>query len=249
VHPEGRCLAAARVPQAIVAVLVGLLAPLALPGSGTAWAESDDRALAGFARAAPAAPRGQAVDRLEWEQRLRAPDRFGPPPLREADRALLSAARAGRWAEALELVKTGLAHPNARDAAGGHVLVYAARAGQDELLREMIKRGAELERVGDDGFTALGAAAFEGRRSSVRLLVRAGADATRWGSTGQAPLHLAAMTGQLGVIDELLRLKVDIEVLNRQRESALDVASGAGQQESLGRLLDAGADPLLAGQR
>lgn len=247
-RPEGRCRAAPRVSQARVAALA-LLAPLALLGSATAWAQDNDRALAGFARAAPAAPRGQAVDRLEWEQRLRAPDRFGPPHLREADRALLAAARAGRWAEALELVKSGRADANARDAAGGHVLVHAARAGQDELLGELIKRGAELDRIGDDGFTALGAAAFAGRRSSVRLLVRAGADATRWGATGQAALHLAAIAGQIGVIDELLRLKVDIEGLNRQRESALDVAAGVGQQDSLGRLLEAGADPMLAGQR
>lgn len=244
-RPERRCRTAAQVPRALWAWLV----PMAVLGHAPAWAEGDDRALAGFTRQAPPAPRGVAVDRLEWEQRLRAPDRFGPPHQREADRALLSATRAGRWADALELVKTGLAHPNARDAAGGVALVHAARAGQDELLRELIKRGAELDRIGDDGFTALGAAAFAGRRSSVRLLVRAGADATRWGATGQAPLHLAALAGQGGVIDELLRLKVDIEGLNRQRESALDVAAGVGQQDSLGRLLDAGADPLLAGQR
>ena len=247
-RPEARCRAVPRVSQARAAVLA-LLAPLALLGSATAWAESDDRALAGFARAVPAAPRGQAVEPREWEQRLRAPERFGPPHLREADRALLAAARAGRWAEALELVKSERAHPNARDAAGGHVLVHAARAGQDDLLRELIKRGADLDRIGEDGFTALGAAAFAGRRSSVRLLVRAGADATRWSASGQAPLHLAALAGQLGVIDEMLRLKVDIEGLNRQRESALDVAGGVGQQDSLGRLLEAGADPLLAGRR
>ncbi len=245
-RPEGRRHAAARVPQALLRAVVALTVLL---GSAPAWAGDSDRALLSFARPAPAAPRGPAVDRLEWEQRLRAPDRLGPPHLRETDRALLDAARGGRWAEALELVKNGPAHANARDAAGAHVLVHAARAGQDELLRELIKRGAELDRIGDDGFTALGAAAFAGRSSSVRLLVRAGADATRWGATGQGPLHLAAIAGQIGVIDELLRLKVDIEGLNRQRESALDVAAGHGQQDSLGRLLEAGADPLLAGQR
>ena len=60
---------------------------------------------------------------------------------------------------------------------------------------------------------------------------------------------LQAMKRTEAVIDEMLRLKVDIEGLNRQRESALDVAGGVGQQDSLGRLLEAGADPLLAGRR
>jgi len=226
-----------------------LLAALCLLGAAAVQAEDEDRALAGFARPQAAAPRGLPVDALEWERRLREPHRFGPPHLRDDDRALLAAARQGRWAEAMALVKSGQADVNARDAAGGHALVPAARAGQDELLREMIRRGAALDRAGDDGYTALGAAAFAGRRSTVRLLVRAGADPARWGATGQGALHLAATAGQLGVIDELLRLQVDIEGLNRQRESALDVAANAGQQDALGRLLEAGADALLAGQR
>jgi ankyrin repeat protein len=227
-----------------------LLAALCLLGTAaTVQAEDEDRALAGFARPQATAPRAGPVEPLEWERRLREPNRLGPPHLRGDDHALLAAARQGRWAEVMELVKSGRADVNARDAAGGHALVPAARAGQDELLREMIQRGAVLERAGDDGFTALGAAAFAGRRSTVRLLVRAGADPARWGATGQGALHLAATAGQIGVIDELLRLKVDIEGLNRQRESALDVAANAGQQDALGRLLEAGADALLAGQR
>jgi uncharacterized protein len=226
-----------------------LLAALCLLGTAPVQAEDADRALAGFARPQASAPRAGPVETLEWERRLREPNRFGPPRLRDDDRALLAAARQGRWAEVLESVKSGRAHVNARDTAGSHALVLAARAGQDELVREMIQRGAELDRAGDDGFTALGAAAFAGRRSTVRLLVRAGADPARWGATGQSALHLAAFAGHIGVIDELLRLKVDVEGLNRQRESALDIAANAGQQDVLGRLLEAGADALLAGQR
>jgi len=135
--------------------------------------------------------------------------------------------------------------PRASDIA----LVPAARAGQDERVRELLKRGADPDRIGDDGTTALGAAAFAGRRSTVRLLLRAGADPARFGASGQTALHLAALTGQTGVLDELLRAGVDLELLNRQRESALDVAAAAGNEPALDRLLAAGADSTRAGRR
>lgn len=222
---------------------------LAVLAAGTARAHDDDRALAPFARPWPAATRGQAVDALEWERRLRPPDRFGPAPLRAADTALFAAARQGLWPEVLRLVKTGQAHANPRDAQAGHVLVMAARAGQDELVRELVRRGAELDRVGDDGHTALGAAAFAGRRSTVRLLLLAGADPARFGSSGQTALHLASFAGQTDVLNEMLRLGVDVELLNRQRESALDVAAGVGQLDAMARLIESGADSTRAGRR
>lgn len=128
-------------------------------------------------------------------------------------------------------------------------LLAAARSGQDDRVRALLKRSTEIDGVGDDGFTPLGAAAFEGRRSTVRLLLRAGADPARFGAGGQTALHLAALAGRVDVIDELLRAGVDVELLNHQRESALDVAAAAGRQESMDRLLAAGADAQRAGQR
>jgi ankyrin repeat protein len=239
-------------------VLAGCCAGALLCGIASgipAQAEDEDRAQSTFTRP-PAAvavrrdrtPSAQA-EALEWEQRLRPPERFGPPPLRESDAALLAAARDSRWAEVLQRLKSGKANANARDVSGGTALVLAARAGQDDLVREMLKRGAEIDRIGEDGFTSLGAAAFAGRRSTVRLLVLAGAEVERWGATGQSALHLACLAGQMDVLEELLRLKVDIELLNRQRESALDVAAGAGQQEAMERLIAAGADAQRSGMR
>lgn len=214
-----------------------------------AQAQDDDRALSALARPAIETPRGAPMQRAQWETRLRTPERFGPPVLREADAALLAAARAARWSDALQLLKSGQAGANAQDELNGNTLVLAARAGQDELVRELLKRGADTTRVGDDGFTALGAAAFSGQRSTVRLLLRAGLDAARWGATGQTALHLASVAGQVAVLNEFLRARVDIEMLNRQRESALDVAAAAGQQEAMGWLIKAGADLQAAGRR
>lgn len=187
-------------------------------------------------------------DPLALERTLRAPDRLGPTPLRDGDRSLLSALRAGAWADALQRVKAGAA-VNARDDRGSHPLVLAAAGGQDELVREMLRRGAVADRVGEDGFTALGAAAWRGHRSTVRLLVRAGADIGAWGHNGQPALHLAAIAGHDELVADLLRLGAPIELLNRARESAIDVAANMNQERVLDLLIRGGADMTRAGRR
>ena len=233
----------ARHPLAGLILACQLLSP-------AAHAFDEDRAWAALARpATPAATREAPVLRLEWEQRLRTADRLGPVPLRSDDAALLEAVRTARWSEALALLKSGRAHANARDDLGAQALVPAARAGQDALVRELLRQGADTTRTDASGYTALGAAAFSGRRSTVRLLLREGVDPAQWGATGQTALHLAAIAGQTEVLEEFRRAGVDVELLNRQRESALDVAGAAGQQRAMAWLIEAGADLAGAGRR
>ncbi|MDT7838936.1 ankyrin repeat domain-containing protein [Aquabacterium sp. OR-4] len=244
-----RRLALARASACLLAALCGLNLP------GAARAQDADPALAGFARARASAPRGVPVPALEWAQRLATPSTLGPVPLSAADRALLAAAQAGRWAECQALINgsksepAGRASATARDETGSHALPLAARAGQDELVRSLLRQGAEIDRHGSDGLPALAAAALAGQRSTVRLLLRAGADVARWSSGGQTALHLASVAGRLEVIDDLLRAGVPVDLLNRQRETALDVASAANQVDAMGRLLEAGADTHKAGAR
>ncbi|MDH4391505.1 MAG: ankyrin repeat domain-containing protein [Aquabacterium sp.] len=233
------------------AVLVVLLA---MPWQPVA-AEEADRALQALLPPAKAAPeRAEPLLKLEWDRRLRTADRLGPVPLRPTDQALLAAARAGRWDEVLALQKptdsaTPAADGNATDPAGSHALVLAAAAGQDAVLRALLQRGADIERRGDNGFTALGAAAFWGHRSAVRLLLRAGADPTRLGATGQTALHLASTAGHAGVVGALLQAGVPTDLLNAQRETALDLAAAANQAGVMDLLIQGGADLLMAGRR
>lgn len=183
----------------------------------------------------------------------------GPAPAQDADTALAALAKprpsatlrtappdALEWERRLRSANSfGPARARAIDAE----LAVAARAGQDERVRELLRRGGDPDLVGDDGFTALGAAAFSGRRSTVRLLLLAGADVRRLGASGQTALHLACIAGRVEVLQEFLRLDVDIELLNRQGESALDLAAVAGRQDVMEQLLQAGADARRAGRR
>ncbi len=208
-----------------------------------------DPALQPLRHAPPAAAsRRGPPDPEAWERTLRAPDRLGPAPVRPVDQALLDDLRNGRWADAMRHVKAGAA-VNARDARGSHPPALAAAGAQDDLLREMLRRGAVLDRTGEDGFTALGAAAWRGHRSTVRLLARAGADLATWGHNGHPPLHLAALAGHASVVEDLIALGSPVEGLNRARETALDVAASTNQEAVLDLLIRVGADMTKAGRR
>ncbi len=220
----------------------------ALLVSGRAWSQDTATEFVGFVRAQSPQVR-TLVTPDEWERVTRSADRLGPRRLSALNAQLLDAARAGRWALVLELVNKGGADPEATDLRRTSVLVLAAHEGQLEVVRSLLRAGADINRRGDDGFTALGAAAFRCHAHLVTQLMKADADAAAWGVTGQSALHLAALAGHHAVVQRLLSHGVPVDLLNARRETALDVAAQNGQLLVLDQLLAAGADMAAAGQR
>lgn len=169
-------------------------------------------------------------------------------PVREAalgadERQLLSLLQQARWAEALAHLKAAQPDLNRRDETGTTPLSLAARAGQLELVREMLRQGAVPDQVGVGGMTPLGAAAFQGHDLVVQDLLRAGARVDAPGSTGQLPLHLACATGRLRIMAMLLRQGADWREPNRQGRHALEEAAYFGQVPAMEALVKAGANP------
>jgi ankyrin repeat protein len=204
---------------------------------------------AAWPRPGAASQRTGPVPRDEWQRLQRAPDSFAPPLPSPGNAAMEAAARAGRWDEALALLKSGQGRARSLDPSSANVLELAAARGEAEVVRELLLRGADPDRVSERGFTPLGAAAFNGQQALLRQLARAGADLQRWGATGQTPLHLASLAGQAAAAGQLLQLGAELEALNRQRESALDVAAANGRGDVMDRLLGAGANLTRAGRR
>jgi len=198
---------------------------------------------------APAKPARQPVPPLEWQRLARPADAFGPRRWRATDTEMLRAAQQQRWDLVATLAREGKADARASDERGTLALVLAARAGQEEAVLQLLRRGAPVDARDGQGHTALGVAAQAGHLQLVRMLLREGADPTRWSANGQAPLHLAALAGHVAVMQALLTLGTPLELLNNKRETALDVAAQSGQLEVMDHLLAAGADALRAGRR
>ncbi|MBC7702025.1 ankyrin repeat domain-containing protein [Aquabacterium sp.] len=162
-----------------------------------------------------------------------------------SEQQLMTLARQSQWGEALALLKASNPDPNVSDELGATPLSLAAGGGQTELVKELLRRGAEPDRRGAGGMTPLGVAAFNGHELVVRELLRRGARTDVPGATGQWPLHLACATGQQRVVKLLMVAGADVRASNRQGRHALAEAAYFGQLGVMQQLVEAGVSADL----
>lgn len=207
----------------------------------------------------------QSVDAHDWSSFVppaSVPDRTGPVAdevfaltkqsgpwravdfnrLGKAEVQLLNLLRNRAWTQAKDWLKQTDPDVNAQDPiTKATALTLAAQAGQLDLVRELMRRGAELDRVGAGGATPLGAAVFHGHELVVKDLIRKGARPDVPGATGQLPLHLACATGQVRMIEVLLKAGASYLDVNRQGRHAMAEAALFGQLGAMQALAHAGA--------
>jgi uncharacterized protein len=127
------------------------------------------------------------------------------------------------------------------------VLVDAARAGDHEAVRRLIKNGADANQTQGDGVTALHWAARRGDEPTASVLLLAGANpraATRSGR--YTALHLAAERGSAPIVAALIARGADVNARTTTGATALMFAAAAGDTTALTALLDAGAEANAA---
>jgi ankyrin repeat protein len=101
-------------------------------------------------------------------------------PVREGDLARVNAL----LADAPELLSR-------RDMAGETPLHVAAAAGQEEMAKLLVEKGAEVSAKDNAGDTPLHVAAAAGQEEMAKLLVEKGADVSAKDNVGGTPLYLA----------------------------------------------------------
>ena len=119
----------------------------------------------------------------------------------------------------------------------------AARRGDREAVRALLKQGGDVNVAEGDGTTALHWAARAGDAELVQMLVYAGANlkaATRLG--GYTPLMMAAQAGHADVVKALLSGGSDVKATSTTGTTPLMFAAESGDTKTIGLLLDAGAD-------
>jgi ankyrin repeat protein len=94
-----------------------------------------------------------------------------------------------------------------------------------QLLRLLIKRGADVSAADDNGWTPLMLAVRGGKLAAVQALLDAGADAAACNQQGHTTLHLAAINGKPEVCKCLAqRAAPALGVLNGEGRTAAQVA-------------------------
>lgn len=170
-------------------------------------------------------------------------------PLNPRQRELMRLSREGQWPSMLDLLKQGVEQPDARDLDGATLLTLAARAGELQVVRELLRRGADVDRIGLHGHTPLGVASASGRDPVIQDLLRAGAGVDVPSATGQSALHLAAMGGHLKAMRQLLQAGANVRGLNREGRHALAEAALHGRTDAMALLVDAGLPANTPDQR
>lgn len=118
----------------------------------------------------------------------------------------------------------------------------AAYRGQNGILLELIRRGAMIDAVDKDGWTALMHSCAKGNYDATMILMESGADPEIVDRDGTTPLMLAARYNYDNIVKELLDQSCEVNRIDRKGWSALMKASSYAV-ESAEALIKHGADP------
>lgn len=121
-------------------------------------------------------------------------------------------------------------HPDVAEPPPGgatHLMVFAYR-GEEDLLEDLLARGAVVEAKDIDGQTALMYAANLRNDGCVRLLLDAGADPNAVDNQRSTPLMFAAQQGDDAIVRRLLAAGADPRPAGDHGMTALDFARQNG---------------------
>ena len=138
---------------------------------------------------------------------------------------------------------------NAMDGHGFTPLDWAARTGRTDVIRELVREGADpdLRDDGPNGWAPLHHAVHKGQLEAVRTLLATGAhvDAAATRSNGITPLMLACAQGEPEIVDTLLAAGADPHARQRGEEAALTYAMTTGNRRVIEALLRKAPDLRL----
>ena len=120
----------------------------------------------------------------------------------------------------------------------------AARRGDLEAVRDLLRQGADANAAHGDGMSALHWAAERGDAAIAEALVNAGAAVDAVTRIGHyTPLHVASTGGHAAVVERLVEAGADVSAAASTTGAApLHLAAAAGSPAAIGVLLDHGAD-------
>lgn len=129
-------------------------------------------------------------------------------------------------------------------------LFDAARAGDAQLLSELIARGSEIDARDAQGNTALILAAYHGRLEALDTLLQAGTNPNLADARGNTALMGALFKGETAIAKRLLvDPRTDVDVRNHAGQTAAMFAALFGRGELLEALAARGADLAITDTR
>lgn len=126
-----------------------------------------------------------------------------------------------------------------------HPVPDAAKAGDVELVRQLMRQGADVNDAYGDGMTALHWAADANNLPLAEVLLYAGANTEAGTRIGHyTPLHIASRKGNADLVRVLVRAGANHNAASTNTGALpLHLAAASGNVAAVTALLEAGADP------
>jgi len=156
--------------------------------------------------------------------------------------AIMLAIRNGAWRVYDLLAAHKRLNVNIENRNGETPLMYLAIVGEVRRAEALIKRGAQVNRL---GWTPLHYAASKGQEDMVRMLLSKKALPNAPGPDGTTPLMMAALSGNETVVRQLLQAGADVTTRNLKGQDAVTWARLRDHRE-LADKLDALKKKVLA---
>ena len=153
---------------------------------------------------------------------------------------LYNEARLGNLAGVKNCIKSRV-DINSIEKWGWSALNVASFRGHTDVVKFLIREGAEVDQEDVSCYTALCRAAQKGHKDIIKVLLKAGADVNHRNRRGNTPLSLASYWGHEKSVMILLMYGADIEVKNNVGVTALTLAS-TESEDIVKVLIDVGAD-------
>jgi uncharacterized protein len=154
---------------------------------------------------------------------------------------LMQAASAGDLGATKSVIMAG-APVNASNEWGSTPVLLAAKQGQLDVVRTLLRAGASVDGRGA-AMTPLAAAALGGHTEVVKLLLSHGAQTDTSTETGESALVLAVRMNRLATAAALLNAGASLTVKNRQGDGLCMVAIAENFPDMLALLLKHGVNP------
>jgi hypothetical protein len=122
-------------------------------------------------------------------------------------------------------------------------LVAAVLKGHNDVVKTLLKHGANTEVLDSDGNRPLHLAAMKGYAEVARRLCKAKAEKDAPGHAGATPLHLACRKGRGEVVRILVEAGASLDALDSKGSAPLHAAAAGGYEDVAEFLIAAGADP------
>lgn len=121
-------------------------------------------------------------------------------------------------------------------------LAWAVAYGQTEKVRKLLRKGADVNKVSEDGTTPLRWAVQEGHLDIIQLLLSHGADINATDEEGQTPLYQAAADGNRELVEYLLDNGADIDLSGDGTTPLIIASCFPDRLETVKLLVERGAD-------